>query len=50
MVGRITGGEEWNLKREAPVNERWRFNKYDIGQKFGPHFDAGFMRNINEVP
>lgn len=44
----VFGGEEWNLKREAPVNERWRFNKYDIGQKFGPHFDAGFMRNINE--
>jgi hypothetical protein len=42
-------GEEWSLKRKAPVNERWRFNKYDVGQKFGPHFDAGFMRNVNEV-
>jgi hypothetical protein len=45
----IGSGEEWDLKRTGPVNERWRFNRYDVGQKFGPHFDAGFQRNVNEV-
>jgi hypothetical protein len=38
----------WNLDRDVPVNPRWRFNRYDNGQKFGPHLDAGYTKNINE--
>lgn len=30
------------------MNSRWRFNKYLEKQKFAPHFDAGFTKNINE--
>jgi len=40
--------EEWRLKRQEALNGRWRFNKYSKGQKFGPHFDAGYTRNANE--
>jgi len=39
---------EWALKESGPLNERWRFNKYRIGQRFGPHFDAGFQKHKNE--
>ncbi|KAL9658607.1 hypothetical protein ABK040_006144 [Willaertia magna] len=42
-------GNEWLLRSGTPVNERFRFNKYEVGQKFGPHFDAGYTKNRNEM-
>ena len=26
-----------------PINKRWRFNRYNKGNFFRPHFDAGFV-------
>ena len=30
------------------LNERFRFYRYDVGQKFAPHFDGYFSRGDNE--
>jgi len=30
------------------INERFRFYKYKPGQRFKPHIDGSFIRNINE--
>jgi prolyl 4-hydroxylase len=37
--------EEW---RAAGFNERFRFYRYDSGQKFAPHYDGDFRRGDNE--
>jgi hypothetical protein len=42
-------GIEWALKRDEALNGRWRWNRYAMGQKFAPHFDAGYTRNKNEM-
>lgn len=41
-------GEIWDLNEEHCLNERWRFNKYEVGHYFKPHFDVGFTKNVNE--
>lgn len=38
-------GVFWELQG---VNERFRFYRYDPGQKFAPHYDGHFERNIHE--
>jgi prolyl 4-hydroxylase len=40
-------GEIWEL-RQDPVNPRWRIGKYDQGNYFKPHFDAGFTKSPTE--
>lgn len=35
----------WNA---CGMNERFRFYRYDVGQKFAPHFDACFRRSEME--
>ena len=42
-------GEEWTLRKNTPINERIRFNKYGVTQKFGPHMDAGYRKNDHEM-
>jgi len=42
-------GDEWVLRKGTPINERIRFNRYNVTQKFGPHFDAGYKKNVNEM-
>jgi prolyl 4-hydroxylase len=37
--------EEW---RAIGLNERFRFYRYDSGQKFAPHFDGYFRRSDSE--
>ncbi|KAG2388542.1 hypothetical protein C9374_000706 [Naegleria lovaniensis] len=39
----------WLLRKGTPINERIRFNKYTPTKKFGPHFDAGYKKNKNEM-
>jgi len=34
---------QWQVHRENPINKRWRFNRYDKGNYFKPHFDAGYV-------
>jgi len=36
-------GSEWQVHTENPINQRWRFNRYDKGEYFKPHYDAGFV-------
>jgi prolyl 4-hydroxylase len=40
-------GETWDL-RQDPVNPRWRIGKYDQGNYFKPHFDAGYTKSPTE--
>eukprot|EP01123_Difflugia_compressa_P001661 TRINITY_DN1202_c0_g1_i1.p1 TRINITY_DN1202_c0_g1~~TRINITY_DN1202_c0_g1_i1.p1 ORF type:complete len:272 (-),score=36.07 TRINITY_DN1202_c0_g1_i1:149-964(-) len=41
-------GYRWTVHRDNPINKRWRFNRYDEGQYFKPHFDAGYVYKPNE--
>eukprot|EP00026_Physarum_polycephalum_P011799 Phypoly_transcript_12043.p1 GENE.Phypoly_transcript_12043~~Phypoly_transcript_12043.p1 ORF type:complete len:280 (+),score=50.74 Phypoly_transcript_12043:171-1010(+) len=36
-------GKSWKVCTEEPINKRWRFNRYNKGNFFKPHFDAGFV-------
>jgi len=36
-------GKTWKVCKEEPINRRWRFNRYNKGNYFKPHFDAGFV-------
>jgi len=36
-------GKMWKVCKEEPINKRWRFNRYNKGNFFKPHFDAGFV-------
>jgi hypothetical protein len=36
-------GKLWKVCKEEPINRRWRFNRYNKGNYFKPHFDAGFV-------
>lgn len=33
----------FNWLDSEPINRRWRFNRYNKGNFFKPHFDAGFV-------
>src|SRR5262249_26399540 len=35
----------WRL---AGFNERWRYYRYDVGEKFAPHYDGSFRRDEYE--
>lgn len=35
----------WNL---SGFNERWRYYRYDSGERFAPHYDGAFRRSDNE--
>jgi len=39
---------KWKVHPSCCINERWRFNRYDKGEYFKPHFDAGFSRSKTE--
>lgn len=41
-------GKSWRVCHEEPINCRWRFNRYNKGNFFKPHFDAGFVYNDNK--
>ena len=36
-------GEKWEVDKSCCINLRWRFNRYNEGNYFRPHFDAGFV-------
>jgi prolyl 4-hydroxylase len=38
----------WDLCYEEPINGRFRFGKYEKGQYFKPHFDAGYAKSEKE--
>jgi hypothetical protein len=37
--------DRWQL---TGFNERWRYYRYDPGEKFAPHYDGSFARSDNE--
>lgn len=37
--------DDWHL---SGMNERFRYYRYDAGQRFKPHYDASFCRNAEE--
>jgi hypothetical protein len=39
---------EWFYWRLAGLNERFRFHRYDLGQRFAPHTDGYFERDNGE--
>lgn len=41
-------GIQWKVCTEEPINRRWRFNRYNKGNFFKPHFDAGFVYSENK--
>lgn len=60
IVDDVALASDWS-KRAAPllpdildqsrllgINERFRFYRYDVGQKFAPHYDGAFRRNKGE--
>lgn len=44
----LGSGKEWHIVNEHPLNERFRFYRYDEKQIFQPHFDGCFPRKIGE--
>jgi len=50
----IIDDDEWCVQymgggvAKCPLNKRWRFNKYSVGQFFKPHFDSGYVYGTNE--
>jgi len=40
--------DKWKVCTEECINKRWRFNKYNKGNYFKPHFDAGFVYSKNK--
>jgi len=36
-------GAQWEVYAPECINSRWRFNRYDDGNYFKPHFDAGYV-------
>jgi len=40
-----SSGKKWRIVKEHPLNERFRFYRYDAEQVFQPHFDGCFPRN-----
>jgi prolyl 4-hydroxylase len=39
-------GDSWHL---LGLNERWRYYRYDPGERFSPHYDGAFMRSKKEI-
>jgi len=40
--------KDWHIVKEHPLNERFRFYRYDQSQVFQPHFDGCFPRKIGQ--
>jgi prolyl 4-hydroxylase len=40
--------EEWFGWKAVGFNERFRFYRYDVGQRFAPHMDGCFTRDNGE--
>jgi len=38
----------WKVDESNPLNDRFRFYRYDVNQTFRPHFDGCFRRNAEE--
>jgi predicted 2-oxoglutarate/Fe(II)-dependent dioxygenase YbiX len=43
-----SSGKIWTIAKDHPLNERFRFYRYDAEQTFQPHFDGCFPRSHDE--
>jgi len=43
----IGADKTWRIAHDQPLNERFRFYRYDAEQSFKPHFDGCFPRSRN---